>query len=241
MDSDFSSEGVGTFASRSTVMGGNAVHLAALELIASARRIVEGGSALGGEDVEYSDGTFFSSRGKQLLTLAEVAAAQEGGFLFAEARFESDKVSADFGVHAAQVRIDPETGEVNVERLVLGFDIGPCINEENVRGQIYGGAVQAVGGALLEEVLYDQHGSPIVTSFADYTIPSAVESPEMTVILETGHPSSLNPLGLRGCGEAGITGAYAAIANAVARAIGDPEAVTRVPIRPEALVKQILG
>ena len=241
MDSDFSSEGVGTFASRSTVMGGNAVHLAALELIASARRIVEGGNALGGEDVEYSDGTFFSSGGKQLLTLAEVAAAQEGGFLFAEARFESAKVSADFGVHAAQVRIDPETGEVNVERLVLGFDIGPCINEENVRGQIYGGAVQAVGGALLEEVLYDQHGSPIVTSFADYTIPSAVESPEMTVILETGHSSSLNPLGLRGCGEAGITGAYAAIANAVARAIGDPEAVTRVPIRPEALVQWILG
>ena len=237
MDSDFSGEGIGTFASRSTVMGGNAVHLAALELIALARRIVENDNIRGCRDVEYSDGAFFSASGEQLGTLADVAAAQEDGYLFAEAKFESTKVSADFGVHAAQVCIDPETGEVNVERLVLGFDVGPCIDEENVRGQIYGGAVQAVGGALFEEVLYDQYGSPIVTSFADYAIPTAVESPEMTVILETDHPSSLNPLGLRGCGEGGITGAYAAIANAVAIAMGNPEVVTRVPIRPEVLLE----
>jgi len=240
MDSDFNSEGVGTFASRSTVMGGNAVHLAALELIATARRFIQGNYVGEISDVEYSNGAFFSLEGKELFTLADIAAAQEEGHLIADARYESAKVCTDFGAHGAQVRIDPETGEVEVEHLVLGFDLGPCINEENVKGQLYGGAVQAVGGALFEEVLYDEHGSPTVTSFADYGIPSSSDSPEMTVILETGHPTSLNPLGLRGCGEAGITGAYAAIANAVANAMGNADAVTRVPIRPEALMGQVL-
>ncbi|MBL78147.1 MAG: xanthine dehydrogenase [Acidimicrobiaceae bacterium] len=239
MDSDVGGEGIGTFASRSTVMGGNAVHLAALEVIENAKRALEVRKPFSGGDWEYVNGVFISGEGERRVTLAEVASDQDEGYLFAEARFENDKVCTDFGAHAAQVLVDSETGKVEVERLILGFDVGPCISEENVKGQLYGGAVQAVGGALFEEVLYDEYGSPLVTTLLDYGLASAVESPEMTVILETRHPSPLNPLGVKGCGEGGITGTYAAIANAVSDAMQDSGFVNRLPIRMEEVASHL--
>ena len=123
--------------------------------------------------------------------------------------------------------------QVEPERLVVAYDTGRVVNPVLVNGQIHGGAAQGLGGALLEEFMYDDAAQPLSASFMDYLMPTADEMPAVEVLVTEDAPSPLNPLGVKGAGEGGITAVGAAIANAVADALECPEDVTRIPLSPE--------
>jgi CO/xanthine dehydrogenase Mo-binding subunit len=234
LDTDEISTGVGTFASRSTVMAGNAVHAAAKSVLHRAR-------ALAADELGVTEDVIVLARGcltvdgkpgrrLELGLVAKLALSTGDGDLRAEVTFRVERPSSDFGAHAAIVRIDDDTGAVIVERLVLGFDLGPAVNPVLVEGQLFGGAVQALGGALLERFAYDADGNPLVTSFMDYLLPTAAEVPDMVAIIDEEGVSPSNPLGLKGCGEGGMTGVIPAVANAVCDALGRPDLIQTVPI-----------
>jgi carbon-monoxide dehydrogenase large subunit/6-hydroxypseudooxynicotine dehydrogenase subunit gamma len=113
--------------------------------------------------------------------------------------------------------------------------VGVAVNPMLVEGQIVGGTVQGLGGALLEEFIYDESGTPLCVTFADYMMPTAREVPDVEFLLSEDAPSPLNPLGLKGAGEGGITPVGATIASAIDDAIGFPGAVTRLPVTPQRL------
>jgi CO/xanthine dehydrogenase Mo-binding subunit len=108
-----------------------------------------------------------------------------------------------------------------------------------VEGQISGGFAQGIGGALLEEFLYDENGEPLSVTFADYLMPTAREVPHADVILTEDAPSPLNPLGLKGAGEGGVNPVGATIASAIDDALGQPGAVTQLPVTPQRLLRLI--
>src|SRR5256885_5361411 len=159
--------------------------------------------------------------------------------LSAEGWFRVKHQVYPYGIHFAVVKVDRATGGVKVEDYVIAYDIGRAINPALVKGQIVGGFAQGLGGALLEEFTYNERGDPLATTFADYLMPTARETPEVHVILREDYTSPLNPLGIKGAGESGITGVGAAIASAIDDAIGIPGAVTQLPVTPQRL-KQIL-
>ncbi|MET8869733.1 aerobic carbon-monoxide dehydrogenase large subunit [Nonomuraea sp. NPDC004580] len=136
------------------------------------------------------------------------------------------------GMHAAIVETDPDTAEIKVVRYAVVHDCGRLINPMIVEGQIHGGVAQGIGGALYERMVYDQHGQLVNASFMDFLMPYATEIPRV----ETGHletPSPLNPLGVKGAGEAGVIPVSAVIASAVEDAEGIP--IDRMPISPSDL------
>jgi len=135
------------------------------------------------------------------------------------------------------VKVDPDTGGVTVERYVIGYDIGRAINPVLVKGQIVGGFAQGLGGALMEEFLYSERGDPLSVTLADYLLPTVHEVPAVEIVLTEDYPADLNPLGIKGAGESGITAVGAAIANAVEDAIGIPGAITELPITPQRLTQ----
>jgi carbon-monoxide dehydrogenase large subunit/6-hydroxypseudooxynicotine dehydrogenase subunit gamma len=178
------------------------------------------------------------------ITLAEIARALAPGSkvrgqrepgLAAEGWFYSDRMNYPYGVHIAVVRVDRDTGGVTVERYLVAYDIGKAVNPMLVEGQIAGGVAQGLGGALLEEFPYDDRGEPLAVTFADYLMPTVREIPTLEVIISEDAPSPLNPLGLKGAGEAGVNAAGAAIANAIDAAIGIPGVVTRLPVAPQRM------
>lgn len=161
--------------------------------------------------------------------------AREKPPISAEGWFRADHMNYPYGAHAAIVRVDEATCAVKVERFVVACDIGRAVNPMLVEGQLVGGAAQGIGGALLEEFLYDPSGQPLATTFADYLLPTAAEVPTIEVLVTEDAPSPLNPLGVKGAGEGGINAAGAAIAAAVDDALGRPGAITRLPITPVRL------
>jgi aerobic carbon-monoxide dehydrogenase large subunit len=200
-------EGVGTFASRSTVMGGSAVAQAAKELI-------EQGRALASERLvaraEFRDGRFFTA--DQLLVWEEL------GELSASVRFESEQVFAS-GAYAAVVAVERATGRVVLRRLIAVDDAGTIVNPLLAEGQVLGGVAQGLGASLSEAVVHDDEGQPASSSLLDYLLPTAADMPPVsTAFVETASP--LNPLGVKGIGEGGAIGAPPAIANALADALG---------------------
>jgi carbon-monoxide dehydrogenase large subunit/6-hydroxypseudooxynicotine dehydrogenase subunit gamma len=174
-----------------------------------------------------------------LLPTSKTLAGREPG-LAAEGWFNVERQVYPYGSHVAVVKVDGDTGGVAVERYVIGYDIGRAINPMLVKGQIVGGFTQGLGGALMEEFRYSEHGDPLAVTFADYLMPTACETPRVEIILTEDFPTDLNPLGIKGAGESGITGVGAAIASAVDAAIGMPGAITALPITP-ARLKGILA
>jgi len=233
--------GMGAFASRVTVMTGSAVSIAVAELratlLATAATLLQTPAAAlelrpspSGPVVARQDGSGPS------VDLAEVIrAAAPSGRLTAAATFESSHMTYPYGLHVAQLRVDPETCGITVERFLVAFDIGRAVNPMLVEGQIAGGAAQGIGGALLEEFRYDAAGQPQSVTLADYLMPTLAELPEIEILLTEDAPSPLNPLGVKGAGEGGITAAGAAIAAAVDDAIGRPGAIVALPITPLSL------
>ena len=205
-DTDDVPEGFGAFASRSTVLAGNAVAVAARDLREKAGRDLAGAAA-------------------------ELAAAGLRG----EGTFEKENPSFSFGANLSLVAVDEVTGKVTPLRHAVAFDVGRAINPVLVHGQLAGAAAQGIAGALYEELVYDDDGNPLTTSFLDYQMPTAAELPAVEVIA-IEHPTPTNPLGIKGAGEAGMNGAPAAVANAVADALSLPEdAVTSLPLSAAAV------
>jgi len=231
-------KGFGSHASRTTVMTGAATHNAAVALKARILDVVEGRYDLPVEVLEIRDGTVVRTDvgGEPVVTLAQLAGEHK---LEAEGEFFSDHMTYPYGAHLAVVAVDRETGGVEVRRYLVAYDIGRAINPMLVAGQITGGVAQGIGGTLFEEFLYDESGQPLSGTFADYMIPTAREVPHVEVLITEDAPSPLNPLGVKGAGEAGINAVGAAIASAVDDALGGEVFVTRLPIQPQQLMRQL--
>jgi carbon-monoxide dehydrogenase large subunit len=173
------------------------------------------------------------------MPLAALAQARPGE-LTAEDTFLSSHMVYPYGVHIAVVKVDGETGAVKIERYVIGYDVGKAVNPRLVESQIAGGLAQGLGGALLEEFVYDENGEPLSVTFADYLMPTAREMPPVSILITEDAPSPLNPLGLKGAGEGGANPVGAALASAIDDALQMPGAVTALPVTPQRL-KAILG
>jgi carbon-monoxide dehydrogenase large subunit len=240
--------GVGAFGSRGAVVGGSAVLGAARKLrektLALAARLLEAGVP----DLVMEDGRVsvrgFPSRSvtfHQLAKAAQPGAALPAGMtpgLDATDYFHVTEITYPYGMDAALVEVDPETGLVRILKYVIAADVGRALNPLIVDGQTVGGMAQGVGAALLEELVYDADGQLLTTSFMDYLLPTAAEMPETVVLRhQGGHPSRHNPLGAKGAGEGGILAAPAALANAVEDALR-PLRVTvdRLPLSPDRVL-----
>jgi carbon-monoxide dehydrogenase large subunit len=227
-------KGLGAFASRVTVMCGEATRQAAVKLreqaLAAAATLMQ--TSAGALDIVDGEIVRTGTPGPSM-SLAALAAQAEG--LSAEAEFTSTHMVYPYGAHVVQLSVDAETGGVTIERYLVAFDIGKAVNPMLVEGQITGGMAQGLGGALYEDFLYGEDGEPLSVTFADYLMPTAREVPELEVIVSEDAPSPLNPLGLKGAGESGITPVGAAIASAIDDALQKPGAVTQLPVTPQRL------
>ena len=145
--------------------------------------------------------------------------------------FATDKRPFPYGVHVAAVEVDNETGKIKILDYLVTEDVGRKINPMIIEGQMAGGLAQGIGGALLEEFVYNEDGQPLSTNFMDYLLPTAMEMPKAQLISTEDFPSPHNPLGVKGAGEGGITAAGAALANAVSDSLGVE--VTKLPLRPD--------
>ncbi|MFZ0352546.1 MAG: xanthine dehydrogenase family protein molybdopterin-binding subunit [Pseudolabrys sp.] len=227
--------GMGAFASRVTVMCGEATRLAADKL---RTRVLEAAAELmqsRADALDIVNGDIVRAHGPgPSMPLAELARTLPAG-LSAEDTFESTHMVYPYGVHVAAVRVDTDTGNVAIERYVIAYDIGKAVNPKLVEGQIAGGMAQGVGGALLEEFRYDENGEPLSVTFADYLMPTAREVPEISILVSEDAPSPLNPLGLKGAGEGGANPVGAVIASAIDDALQRPGLVTQLPVTPQRL------
>jgi CO/xanthine dehydrogenase Mo-binding subunit len=229
-------KGMGAFASRVTVMCGEAARMAATKLRIEVLKLAAELMQSKAELLDLVDGRVvpLNSSSGPSMPLAELARSHPGG-LSAEATFESAHMVYPYGVHIAAVRVDTDTGGVTIERYAIAYDIGRAVNPKLVEGQIAGGLAQGVGGALFEEFMYDEAGEPLSVTFADYLMPTAREIPELSILITEDAPSPLNPLGLKGAGEGGANPVGAAIASAIDDALQRFGAVTRLPISPPRL------
>jgi carbon-monoxide dehydrogenase large subunit len=230
-------EGGGTIASRTAVVVGNAVGDAAGklagELVRAAAELLEASP----DDLELRAGRV-QVRGapRQSLALAEVATlVGDGDGLAATGRFTPPAVTFASGTHLAVVEVDPWLGQVTVLRYLVVHDCGVLVNPTIVEAQVAGGVAQGIGGALLEELVYDEEGQLLTGSFMEYLVPRSTGLPDIEVLhLQT--PSERNPLGIKGVGEAGTIGPPAAIAGAVEDALGPFGArVDRCPLPPHVV------
>jgi carbon-monoxide dehydrogenase large subunit/6-hydroxypseudooxynicotine dehydrogenase subunit gamma len=151
--------------------------------------------------------------------------------------FATDKRPFPYGVHVAAVEVDKETGKIKILDYLVTEDVGRKINPMIIEGQMAGGLAQGIGGAILEEFVYSEEGQPLATNFMDYLMPTAMEIPKARLISTEDFPSPHNPLGVKGAGEGGITAVGAALANAVANALGVE--VTKLPLKPDYILELI--
>ena len=243
--------GMGAFASRATVMTGEATRRAALDVRAKALEVAaelmqQDASALAVSDGNVvrkgADGPSIGlgEIAKALEPTSKLLGARSPG-LSADGWFFSDHMVYPYGVHIAVAKVDRDTGGVTIERYLLAYDVGRAVNPMLVEGQLAGGFAQGVGGALLEEFCYDERGEPLSVNFADYLMPTAREVPPLDVLIREDAPSPLNPLGLKGAGEGGVNAVGAAVAAAIDDALGMPGAITRLPVTPQRLREILKG
>jgi len=230
-------KGFGSHASRTTVMTGGAAHNAAVALRVRVLEAVEGRHDLPMEILEIRNGEVIRTDIDEIVTtLADLAKTAR---FEAEGEFNSNHMTYPYGAHLAVVSVDRETGGVRVLRYFVAYDIGRAINPMLVEGQIQGGVAQGIGGALYEEFVYDDTGQPLSVTFADYLVPTAREVPLIEVLITEDAPNPLNPLGVKGAGEAGINAVGAAIASAIDDALGGDVFVTRLPVTPVQLLREL--
>jgi carbon-monoxide dehydrogenase large subunit len=221
-------QGLGTYGSRSTAVGGEAIAKATAKITAKIREIVAHQLEASPDDIELRDGRFSVKGSPEAgMTLAEAAGAayipenlpeaMEPG-LEELAFFDPENFVFPFGAHAAIVEVDPETGRVDVLRYVAVDDCGPAINPMIIDGQVHGGVVHSIGQALYERIHYDDAGQLVTGTFVGYGLPTAADVPSIETD-RTETPSPSNSLGVKGIGEAGTIAASAAITNAVIDAL----------------------
>jgi len=228
-------DGVGAFGSRSTVMGGSAIVLAADALVAKFRAAAAEKFGVTVGEVGVVEGDAVTSDGRKL-ALAELAG------LSADGEFRNSKATYSYGTTIAHVAVDPTTGQVEVLDFVTVDDVGRVINPLTLHGQVVGATVQGLGSVFSEEIRYDASGQPLVGSLADYLIPVATDYPHVTTISLEQHPSPNNPLGAKGAGEGGIIPVGGALTNAVASALKsfgiEPRALPLSPPRVWQLIAE---
>jgi carbon-monoxide dehydrogenase large subunit len=214
-DTDLIPRGLGTMGSRSLQTGGVAVYQAAGELVELAKQRAADVLEASVDDLVIERGAVVVKGTDSSVTLGDLAAREA---LRVDANFSSGAPSFPFGAHVAVVEVDVESGKAVVDRIITVDDAGPILNPLLAEGQRHGGIAQGIAQALLEEVVYDEDGNPLTATFADYGIPSAAELPSFT-LLDMATPTHLNPLGVKGIGEAGTIGATPAVQSAVIDAL----------------------
>ncbi len=246
-DSDLVHTGNGTGGSRSITASGTAIVEASNLVIAKGRtaaaHILETSEA----DIEFADGRFTiagTDRSIDIMELAKTirkAPAPDGVPNSLDVDHVATNIPSAFpnGCHVCEVEIDPDTGVIEIVKYTAVNDFGTVINPMIVAGQLHGGVVQGIGQALMEFVRYDADGQPITGSLMDYALPRAEDVPFMQV---GDHPSpaTTNPLGTKGCGEAGCAGSLASLVNAVIDALSD-HGITHIdmPLTPERVWRAI--
>ena len=219
--------GVGTYGSRGTVTAGNAAHLAAAKLIAEARQRAAEQWGIAESDVTYARGVL-ETRGRRT-TLADLAKERR---LAAGASFEVPKVTYAGCAVAVVADVDPDTGTIALQRVVVGADVGRAVNPALVDGQLVGGVAFGIGNTLHESLTYDAGGQLLSSTFMDYALPFATDVPPVDGFYQEVRAKT-NPLGLRGLGECGNPGLGGAIANAVCDALGHVDlSITALPLTP---------
>jgi carbon-monoxide dehydrogenase large subunit len=221
-DTDLIPVGTGTYASRSLQLGGVAVHLAAVDVREQARKLAADLMEASETDLELdTDRGLWHVRGDpgSGRGWAEVASRAGADGLVANVTYTADGVPTfPFGSHVAVVEVDTQTGKVTLQRHVTVDDAGVIINPVLTEGQRHGGIAQGVAQALCEEVVYDADGNPLTGTLADYAAITATELPSFE-LLTSETPTTVNPLGVKGIGEAGTIGATPALQNAVVDAV----------------------
>lgn len=241
--------GIGAHATRATVMTANATKVAADQVRAKAldmaAQLLQSDTAsltIANGDVMRADG------GGASITLGDLAhhlrpvsstRGERDPGLAADGWFTTAHMTYPYGVQLAMVAIDSGTGAVKIEKMLIAFDVGRAINPMLVRGQLVGGFVQGLGGALFEEFQYDERGQPLSVTLADYLIPTVHDVPAVDVLIAEDAPSTCNPLGIKGAGEGGIAAVGAVIASAVDDALGGRGLITQIPITPQAVKAMI--
>ncbi|MBF9034021.1 molybdopterin-dependent oxidoreductase [Rhodobacterales bacterium HKCCE2091] len=221
-DSDLIAKGGGTGGSRSVTTQGTAIRATSTKLIEGLSPFVAG--MLETEEVSFDadEGVFRSPGSNTVVTILEAAgaarAAGQAGLAVAEETTKIPGRSFPNGCHVCEVEIDRETGQVSVDRYVVTDDFGNLMNPMLAEGQVHGGVVQGIGQALSEHTVYDENGQLLTATFMDYGMPRAIDMPFIAFHSEPV-PSTANPLGMKGCGEAGTVGSMAAVANAVQDAL----------------------
>ena len=229
-DTDRVQFGMGTYGSRSLAVGGSAIVKAMDKVVDKGKKIAAHLLEASVDDIEFDAGTFRVSGTDKELSIGDIALTAyvphnypieelEPG-LDETAFYDPKNFTYPNGCHIAEIEIDPETGVVELCSFNAVDDFGRIINPMIVEGQVHGGLVQGIGQALMENCEYDDQGQLITGSFNDYCLPRADDVPNFTVGTNEGAPCTHNPLGVKGCGEAGTIGAGAAVTNAVLDALG---------------------
>ena len=211
---DLVCDGVGSFSSRSIVMGGSALLDAASKLKAEIARVAAGRFGCQPDLVQILDGRALGPSGQ---SVSFGALAGEIGPV--DGSFSTPKRTYSYGAHAAHITVDAGTGAIKVLSYVAVEDVGRIINSHTLHGQCVGAIVQGLGGTLLEHFVYDDEGQMIAGSLADYLLPTASDFPNIKVVALELHPSPVNPLGAKGAGEGGIIPVAGVISNALASAL----------------------
>jgi carbon-monoxide dehydrogenase large subunit len=240
--------GIGTFGSRGTAVGGTAVYYALQDLKAKVTKF--GAMLLQSDDVTFSDGQCIDNKTGKTVSLQQIAAAAyramtlppdtEPG-LVATRFWEPPNFTYPFGAHIVISEVDRETGEITIKRYLAVDDIGNILNPLIVDGQLHGGVAQGLGQALWEHGIYDDSGQLVSGEFMDYALPKARSMPW----IESAHtttPSPVNPLGVKGVGEAGTIGSTPAMVNSVVDALA-PLGVRHIdmPLTPEKIWRLVSG
>lgn len=233
--------GMGTYGSRSLAVGGVAIAKACDKLIAKGRKIAAHAMEAAEGDIEFADGNYTVAGTDKSMNIAEVAFTAyvphnypegvEPGF-DENAFFDPMNFSFPAGTHICEVEVDPDTGEVEIADYTAVDDFGKLVNPMIVEGQVHGGIVHGIGQALLEGCRYDSEGQLVTASFMDYAMPRADNAPDFRIGYAPTDPPH-NPLGVKGCGEAGAIGAPPAVINAIANAIGARH--VEMPATPETV------
>ena len=221
--------GMGTYGSRSLAVGGSAIVKATQKVIDKARKIAAHMMEASADDVEFKDGAFTVKGTDKSMAFGEIALAAyvphnfpfetlEPG-LEEQAFYDPANFTYPAGAYACEVEVDPDTGKTAVLGFWAADDFGNVINPMIVEGQVQGGVAQGIGQAMLEHSIYDEDGQPVTGSFMDYAMPRADDLPMVSVDHSCNTPCTHNPLGVKGCGEAGAIGSPPALVNAVLDAL----------------------
>jgi carbon-monoxide dehydrogenase large subunit len=242
--------GMGTYGSRSLAVGGAAIVKSVEKIIAKAKKIAAHLLEASEADIAFENGEFKVAGTDRKKAFGEIALAAYVPHKYPIEEIEPGLEETSFydpknftypsGGYACEVEVDPETGVVTVLAFTAADDFGNVVNPTIVEGQVHGGVVQGIGQALMEVIPFDENGQPLAAAYMDYAMPRAADVPMLTVDHSCNTPCTHNPLGVKGCGEAGAIGSPPALVNAVIDALA-PHGVTHIdmPLTPRAVWEAI--